>query len=108
MNTHVFVCALDYCQAAEFFNFLIGKATKFRAIRGGGDRGFGRWNGETVAFGRLGGELTDLADIIMVVEVEDTEAAALFKMFWSDNAVSVGPEDQDEAIRRNESAEYDR
>lgn len=107
MNPHVFVCALDYFQAADFFTFLIGKAVTFRDIRGGGDRGFGRWNGETVAFSRLGGELTDLADIVMVVEIADTEAAALFKTFWSENAVHVGPEDQEEALRRNESTEYD-
>ncbi|WP_304934953.1 hypothetical protein [Brevundimonas sp.] len=111
MTPHVFVCALDFHRAAEFFNFLIGKATIYRPIRCGGDRAFGRWNGETVAFGRLGGELTDLADIIMAVEIEDTEAAALFKTFWSENVVDVGPDDQDEADRRNEaknSADDDR
>ncbi|QCQ98519.1 hypothetical protein [Brevundimonas sp. SGAir0440] len=94
-----FICAVDYPDFCEFFNFLSGKA-RFRSVRAGS---YGQWTAETVATGRLGPAF-DAADLILVAELESQKDAALFRTFY-DSVVLVGDEDAIEADRRNSSGE---
>lgn len=95
-----FICAVDYPDFCDFFNFLSGKA-QFRSVRAGS---YGQWTAETVAAGRLGTAF-DGADLILVAEIESETAAALFRTFYADNVVLVGVDDTTEADRRNSSGE---